>query len=40
MNGIIFHGTEIHYGGIAEFLFSPEIGYNAMPAIIEFVGGE
>jgi hypothetical protein len=40
MNGIIFHGTEIHYGGIAEFLFSPEIGYNAMPAIIEFLGGE
>ncbi len=25
MNGIIVHGTEIHYGNIAEFLFSREL---------------
>ncbi|MCA6067754.1 hypothetical protein JI747_011235 [Chryseobacterium sp. RG1] len=40
MNGIILRTATIEIGSTAEFLFSPEVGQRAIPAIIEFLGGQ
>ncbi|MDF2475458.1 MAG: hypothetical protein K0S24_941 [Sphingobacterium sp.] len=39
MNGIIFKDSKVYVGCSAKFLFKPEIGQEATPAIAEFYGG-